>query len=251
MIIGLQHPGSGIGDQIFCYLAARLTAERLKVPFTMVGEFKGKSFLQLSNVEPLEIPHHIEMPAGKIIVDNDFPVYEGKSWYDPGFDYIEDNTIVDGCRIQDERYFFGHYAYIRGWLKSNVTYSDKCVINFRGGEFTRVPELFLPKSYWDTAITKMKEIGFKDFEIHTDDEVTARQFFPEYKIVHDVSVNWRSVRGARGAIIANSAFGIIPRLLKHYEDEEAVTIAPMKWSRPYDKDWSFAPQNYYRNFDYV
>lgn len=246
MVIGLWHPGSGLGDQLFCYLAARITAERLGVDFTMVGEFKGDSFLTLDKGVSLTIPHHIEYPAGKIVIENDWALYEGKTYYDPEFNFIADHTIVDGCRIQDERYFEG--CPWQDWLVSDYVKitDDTCVINFRGGEFAAIPELFLPQSYWDEAIERQRDNGFNIFEVHTDDPVTAEKFFPNFKITHDVGVNWRSVRSARGAIIANSAFGIIPRLLNG-----GITIAPRRWSRPYEKDWSFAPQNYYKDFIYL
>ncbi len=251
MIIGLWHPGSGVGDQIFCYLAARITAERLGTNFAMVGTFKGDSFITLDKGVPHSIMHHVEMPAGKIVIENGWPLYEGKTYYDPEFNFIEDNTIVDGCRIQDERYW--RRSDLHNWLKIEPLDVDayKCVINFRGGEFAAIPELFLPKDYWSNAIDIMTANGYTKFEVHTDDPVTAKKYFPDFDVIHDVGLNWRSVRFARGAIIANSAFGIIPRQLAHYQMSWAETIAPRYWARPYSKEWTHQPQNYYKDFIYV
>lgn len=254
MIVGLWHRGSGLGDQLFCYLAARSTADRLRVPFGMVGEFKGKAFMGLYKGIEIPFPFSLEEPAGKIVVHAPLNMYEGKDWYDPEFNFIEDDTIVDGCRCQDERYF--DMEQISKWVvtKPLGVLDSTCVINFRGGEFTQIPELFLPQSYWDLAIAKMKVRGYTNFEVHTDDPATAKKFFPEFKVIHDVDVNWRSVRYANGAIIGNSAFNILPRLLAHYDDElpdeDVTTIAPHFWARRNTKTWS-TPQNYYKQFIYV
>ncbi len=249
MILGLQHPGSGCGDMLFCYLAARITAERLGVPYAMVGEPKWSSFIH-ADFPRADVPFHVEYPSGKIVIENDFPIYEGKTYYDPEFNFIEDNTIVDGCRIQDERYW--RRSDLHNWLKIEPLDVDayKCVINFRGGEFAAIPELFLPKNYWSNAIDIMTANGYTKFEVHTDDPVTAKKYFPDFDVIHDVGLNWRSVRFARGAIIANSAFGIIPRQLAHYQMSWAETIAPRYWARRNLKEWS-TPQNYYKDFIYV
>lgn len=263
-MLGLWHPGSGLGDQLFCFLAAKITAERLGVPFSMVGEFKGKSFIHLPEWEALAVPHHIEMPAGKIVIDNDWPIYEGKTYYDPEFNFIEDNTIVDGCRCQDERYFENYP--LEDWLQTESLGipDDLCIINFRGGEYAMISSLFLPKEYYDTAIAKMREFNpYMRFEVHSDDPALARTLFPEFNVIDNVQIahsqhtnmglNWRALRYAPAAILSNSAFGIIPRLLNHKElkfsDDEGVTIAPRHWSGYNRKEW--AVQNYYKDFLYV
>ena len=89
-----------------------------------------------------------------------------------------------------------------------------------------------------------KNINMK-FEVHTDDEVLARQFFPDYKIIHDIGINWRSIRYAKYAIISNSSFYILPRWLN-----KGVTIAPRYWARRNTGVWAL-PQNYYDRFLYV
>lgn len=251
MIIGLWHPGSGMGDQLFCYLAARITAQRLGVGFGMVGDFKGDSFMNLYKGASHAIGHHIEMPAGKIIIDRDgYSLYEGKTYYDPEFNFIEDMTIVDGCRIQDERYWEGYP--IREWLRVESLHipDDVCVIGFRGGEYTTVHELFLRVDYWSEAIIQMRNLGIDKFEVHTDDPVRASEMLlpligTETKVIHDICINWRSIRYAKHAIIANSAFYIIPRLLSG-----GTTIAPRYWARRNIKEWSLS-QNYYGAFTYV
>ena len=255
MIIGLWHPGSGVGDQLFCYLTARITAKRLGVTLSMYGDFKGKSFLpSVKNLVPNPFPYHVELPSGKIVVEAVLPLYGGKQWYDPEFNFIADNTIVDGCKSQDIRYYQDHLSEIRQWLQcEHIEIPETtCVINFRGGEYAAIPDLFLPHEYWEYAMGAIKGLHpeIRNFEVHTDDPVKAAEFFPYFKIIHDISVNWRSVRYAKYAIIANSAFGIIPRILAHDYSDSCVTIAPRYWARRNTKQWS-TPQNYYKGFIYV
>lgn len=256
MIVGTWHPGSGVGDQLFCYLAARITASKLGVPFTMVGEFKGKTFIDLPVWEALAIPHHVEMPAGKLIIENDWPIYEGKSWYDPEFNFIEDNTIVDGCRCQDERYWAGHP--IREWLKTEPVEvpDDLCIIGFRGGEYATDPNLFLTKDYFVDAMNLLRQTNADiRFRVVTDDPDLARTCFPHLEVTHDISLDWRQIRYAKYAIIANSAFYILPRILRHldppYFTPQPTTIAPRRWARRnLQAEWS-TPQNYYPSFRYL
>ncbi len=255
MIVGMFHPGSGVGDSLFCYLAARATAERLGVNFAMVGEFKGDSFMQLDKGVDHAIEHHVEMPAGKIIIDRDgFTLFEGQRWYDPEFNFIEDMTIIDGCMMQDERYF--DLDKVRDWLQVEpLELADNvCVIGFRGGEYYTDPKLGLTKDYWSDAVALMKE-KYPDiqFEIHTDDPRLAADMMEgilkpgEIRTMKHVGLNWRSVRYAKHLIIANSAFYIIPSLLNENVEE---VIAPRYWARRNIKEWSL-PQNYYKKFLYV
>lgn len=259
MIVSPFHPGSGLGDQLFCYLAGRLAAKRLGVPHGMVGDFKGKGFM---NLEYQAVPHawHVEMPAGKIVVP-DLPVYEGQKWYDPEFNFIQDDTLVDGCKCQDERYFEAYWDEINEWLKVEPLAMDSstCLIGFRGGEYAAVPELYLSFEYWQKAVEAARAAGFSRFEVHTDDSARARGMLKdllpaETSYIHDIELNWRAMRSANCAIIANSAFYILPRLLKHYEDmvtdNGATTWAPRYWARRNIKEWS-TPQSYYKSFTYL
>lgn len=252
MIIGLFHKGSGVGDQLFCYLAARVTAERLGVDFGMVGEFKGDSFLKIDKGIPVPFEHTVEMPAGKIVVDAPFPVYEGQFYYDPEFNFIQDNTIVDGCKVQDERYWEDYP--IHEWLQTEPLKvpDDVCVIGFRGGEYYTDPRLGLPVTFYMEAIEDVLKINPQmKFEVHTDDVELAKQFFPKFNCVHNVGINWRAMRYAKNAIIANSAFYIIPRLLcGDTVFMRPMTIAPRYWARRNIKEWS-TPQNFYKSFQYV
>ena len=262
MIGGIFHQGSGLGNQLFRYITTRSLAQDKGFEWGMAYRpdgsgkeegFKGKSFMNIDMGKEVLL-HYEGVPL------EGQPVY--KWWdekkviedgvdirgYDPEINFVEDGTIIDG-EFQDERYWKPHMSDIQQWLAVEpiqVT-PDICVIGFRGGEFLVFPDLFLTQDYWDEA---MKKMGDKSFEVHTDDVNTAKQFFPTSPILHNVGMNWRSLRYAKYAIIANSSFFILPRLLKHHEDPEAVTIAPRYWARRNIKKWAL-PQNYYKEFTYL
>lgn len=260
MVYSLIHPGSGLGNQLFRIVAGKVLALDKGYEYSAIGRehFKGKSFMNLDFGPVNNILTYIEQPAGKI--SGALRLWEEKTnYYNPEFNFIEDDTIIDG-EFQSSQYFGHHKIDIGEWLKVesiNIP-DDVCVIGFRGGEFYVFPELGLSKEYFGEGIRMMKKINPEmKFEVHTDDENLARQFFPNYKIIHNVGVNWRSMRYAKYAIIANSSFYILPRLLRdlddvptYYPKVQSMTIAPRYWARRNTKEWS-RPDNYYSQFLYV
>lgn len=264
MIAGIIHSGSGLGNQLFRYVATRVLALDKGYEFSMVApeNFKGKSFMNLdmgwANKENTQIHFETIYPEGRVVPKFAYDDWkENTPYYNPEFNFIEDNTIIDG-EFQDERYFQHRIDDINEWLMVEPIDipNDTCVIGFRGGEFYVFPELGLPKSYFDEGIEIMKAKGIKNFEVHTDDPKLAKEFFPDYPVIHDIGINWRSMRYARHAIIANSSFYILPRLLRHSQDYFGdsqyfnLTIAPRYWARRNTGEWSM-PQNYYKRFKYI
>lgn len=263
MVSGIFHQGSGLGNQLHRYVATRVLARDKGYDFSMVvpDNFKGKDFMKLDMGKNSIFTYHTEITTGKVVVGCEMPLWEeGTNYYNPEFNFIEDNTIIDG-EFQDERYFEHHLKDVDKWLSVeplNVP-DNVCIINFRGGEYSVFPDLFLTPDYWHKAIEKMiekmdifrfmKGIDKKDFEIkfevHTDDPELAKKFFPTFPVIHDMALNWRTLRYARHAIISNSSFAILPRLLSG-----GTTIAPRYWARHNTKVWS-TPQNYYKSFTYL
>lgn len=265
MIYGIMHKGSGLGNQLHRYVATRVLALDKGYEFGIVAPelFKGSSFMKLDMGNDKYL-YSVEIPSGKthptIFSWYDHGVGVGKTiddvkvwqeWnkniYDPDFNFVEDNTIIDG-NFEDERYFEHRLYEINEWLDIewlNVP-DDTCVIGFRGGEYYTVPELGLPKEYYERAITEMRKINPRmKFEVHTDDLERAKEFFPYFTAFRDIELNWRSIRYAKYAIIANSSFYVLPRLL-----HGGLTIAPRYWNRYNIKKWDY-PQNYYKQFNYI
>lgn len=245
MISGLFHQGSGLGNQLHRYVATRVLAKDKGYRFGMMNPetFKGTSFMELDLGLPVE--HITTTFAEKKVVENGVDI----RGYDPEINFVRDNTVIDG-EFQDPRYFEHRLDEVREWLQVEPLEMDKdvCVIGFRGGEYKIFPDLFLDITYWDKAISIMKSLNPNmRFEVHTDDPVTAKEFFPKYKIIHDIGINWRSVRYARYLIIANSSFYILPALLN---ENVVKTIAPRFWARHNTGVWAL-PQNFYKSFFYI
>lgn len=260
MIAGIFHKGSGLGNQLHRYIATRVLATDKGYDWSMIGNenFKGSDFMSINRgsstiVEGIMhmIPSHVEESTGKEIIEPNGIIShmweEKTNYYNPNYNFLKDNVVIDG-EFQDIKYFEHRLKDIKKWLKVKYKYvpKDKCIIGFRGGEYYLYPELGLPKSYFEEGIKRMKEINPNmKFEVHTDDPVLAKQFFPDYKIIRDIGENWRSIRYAKYALISNSSFYILPRLLR-----KGVTIAPVFWARHNTGEWSM-PQNYYKEFIYV
>lgn len=248
MIASIFHSGSGLGNQLHRYVMARVLALDKEYDFGMLNPdlFKESSFMHLDMGDKACDCLEINSPFyEKKIVENGLDIRS----YDPEINFVEDNTVIDG-EFQDPRYFEHRLPEIREWLKveSLDMPDDLCIINFRGGEYTIFPDLFLIKAYWDTAIEIMKEkYPYIRFEVHTDDPETARKFFPNYPIIQDIGLNWRSIRYAKHLILSNSSFAILPALLNENVKE---IIAPRYWARHNTKVWA-QPSNYYKQFMYI
>ncbi len=256
MIAGIFHQGSGLGNQLHRYVATRVIAEDKGYDFAMLYQpdgsgkeegFKGKSFMKIDMGEITNAPFTKRFTEKKV-VENGVDI----RGYDPEINFVKDDTIIEG-EFQDPRYFEHRMDDVDKWLSVEAIPipDDTCLIGFRGGEFSIFSDLFLTKEYWDEGIRKMREINpAMKFEVHTDDEVLAKQFFPDFKVIHDIGINWRSMRYAKYAIIANSSFYIFPRLLMHHEVKDTFTIAPRYWARRNTGVWAL-PSNFYKQFTYI
>lgn len=269
MIIGKFYNGSGLGNMLHRYVATRVLALDRGYDFGMIyiddgaGKepgFKGKSFMNIDMGVGLlgktSVPTSLSVFNEKKVTENGIDIRS----YDPEFNFIEDNTIIDG-EFQSELYWEHREKEVDEWLKVEPLDmpDDLCVIGFRGGEFALYPDLFLTPDYWREAMAIMKvKYGIKRFEIHTDDPILAADFFNQYafsedkpiKVIHDIGINWRSMRYAKYAIIANSSFFILPRWLRQGKNDGAITICPRFWGRRNVKVWSMA-QNYSKRFKYI
>jgi len=246
MITGIFHQGSGIGNQLARYVMTRVLALDKGLEFGMKNPelFKGQSFMNLDMGKEYN-GHDYEYVEKRINNEQGVDIRD----YDwEGLLTIKDNTLIDG-EFQGYKYYIHHLDKIKEWLKVEPLDmpDDVCVINFRGGEYVGVKDLFLPKEYWDLAISKMKIINpDMVFEVHTDDMETAIQFFPDYKIIRDIAINWRSIRYAKYLILSNSSFAILPALLG-----DAVTIyAPLHWAGRNVGYWKMR-QNEYNRFIHI
>ncbi len=248
MIAGIFHQYSGLGNQLFRYIATRVLALDKGYEWGMMGTyyFKGYNFMPIKKASsPIILEKSFSSWNEKKVVENGVDIRS----YDPEINFVQDNTFIDG-EFQDPCYFEHRLDEVREWLKVEPLEmpDNLCVINFRGGEYVQFPDLFLTKDYWQEGI-RMVKMARNDirFEVHTDDPETARGFFPDYPIIHDIGLNWRSIRYAKYLLLSNSSFAILPALLNQ---EARKIIAPRYWARRNTKTWAL-PQNYYRQFTYL
>ncbi len=260
MIAGIFHEGSGLGDQLFRYITVRTLAEEKGFDFCMWHDrnFKGKEFMKLDMGPYYPSPG---TAAKWNELDLRLDGVDRRS-FDPEINFVEDNTIIDGS-FEDDKYWRHNLENINKWLAVEPLQvpGDTCVIGFRGGEYALNPDLFLPPSYFAEAMRQMPA-SVSRYEVHTDDPALARQTFKgsmfsvidNQPISHskhtNMGYNWRSARYAKYAIIPNSAFFILPRILKHLEDPTAVTIAPRYWAGRNTKVWK-RPACFYKEFLYI
>ncbi len=232
MIKGILHQGSGLGNQLHRYVGTKIIALEKGEPHTMIGQefFKGKDFMNL-NLASDDTKYTVEYPSGEVIPES----YEG---------------VLDG-EFQAEDDFIKHLDKVREWLKVEPLDmpDDLCIIGFRGGEYVGVRDLFLPREYWVLAVWKILEINPNmRFEVHTDDPEMAKLFFPDFECIHDIGLNWRSIRYAKHLIIANSSFYILPAYLN--EDVKEI-IAPLYWARYNTHEWINPDNATYSKFTYI
>lgn len=244
MIAGIFHAGSGCGNQLHRYIATRCLALKKGYEWGMLFKenFKG-TFIECDLGKPVEGTLH-SWYERKVVNERNCDVRP----YDPTVLNVKDDTVIDG-EFQDYQYFAEYLDEVREWLKvepMNLPH-DLCVINFRGGEYVGVPDLFLPKEYWEKAMAMMqKKYPIIRFEVHTDDAETAKQFFPDLPIVSNMSINWRAIRYAKHLILSNSSFAILPALL----GEAREIYAPLYWAGHNKGFWQL-PQNIYKRFTYI
>ena len=232
MIAGILHEGSGLGNQLHRLVMTRVLALDKGYNWHMIfpQNFKGASFIEVD----LGQSNYFEtVPKDwfeKKVVENGIDI----RGYDPEINFVEDNTIIEG-EFQDERYFKHRLPEIKEWLKVEPLEipDDRCIINFRGGEYKLYPDLFLTQDYWDKGVEEMRKINPNmKFEVHTDDPEEAKKFFPDFNIIGNEQIshskhtnmgyNWVALRYAKYAIISNSSFAILPRLIRHLDG--AVTV---------------------------
>lgn len=248
MIVTEIYNGQGLGNQLFCYVTTRVIAADKGYEFGIMSpeKFKGHDFLNLNfgkkvvgGSGPEGGPPH-QLPEGINYYYNERKITHPSGadirTYDPGLVSVPDNTKIDGV-MQDEQYLVHRKEDIRQWLKvkpgcdcTDYASDDICVINFRGGEYVNVPDLFLPQKYWDDAVAEMRKINpnFR-FVVITDDVRAARRFFPDFEVAHfNVGKDYSIIKNAHYLILSNSSFAWFPAWLN---ENLKFCIAPKYWAR--------------------
>tara|TARA_R110000824_G_scaffold28264_11_gene95228 strand:- start:8302 stop:9222 length:921 start_codon:yes stop_codon:yes gene_type:complete len=249
MIVNELYNGSGLGNQLWRYAVTRAIALNNSYEYGIMNpqKFKASKIIDLDfgkevvggvgpeGGPPTTLPDGIEKYYEERSLTH--PIYNCDCrLYDPQLANISDNTKIDG-NMESEKYLEGRKEEVRRWLKIRndkqiygLSKKDICILNFRGGEYRSISDLFLPKSYWANAMNIMKQKNpSMDFKIVTDDPTTAKKMFPELKVFHyNTEVDWVLVRNAKNIIMSNSSFAWIPTWINN---EVISVIAPKYWGK--------------------
>jgi len=249
MITTEIYNGQGLGNQLWCYVTTRVVATDKGYGFGIQSPAKLKclDFLELDLGQPViggngpEGGPPTELPQGITHYYQERRINHPKNGvdirtFDRNIPAVPDNTKIDGI-LQDEQYILHRKDEIREWLKVKPVFEcfdyasdDICVINFRGGEYTTIKNVFLPQKYWDDAITQMRKIRPNfTFVVITDDVATAKKFFPTFDVFHfSIAKDYVVLKNAHYLILSNSSFACFPAWLNK---NLQFCIAPKYWSQ--------------------
>lgn len=266
--------GQGLGNQLFCYVTARVVAEENGYEFGTAGQERfavnihsdrGMYFMDIDLGYAIS---QEEKKNYKIYQDAETRLFVGNSKHDmehgcyiagaeEKIHFVEDNTLIYG-NMQAESYFIKYLPQIKQWLKVKPEYDsyeysreNLCIINMRGGEYTGSPELFIDKKYWINGIKEMKKIRQDmEFMIITDDEEAAKKMLPGIPAHHfDIGKDYVTIKNAHYLLLSNSSFACLPA---HTSDTVKFVIAPKYWARHNVSDGYWASeQNIYSLFHYM
>ena len=259
--------GQGLGNQLWMYAITRVKSLDMGTDFGIMNpqKFKGMNFIHLDfgrqvfggmgpeGGPPTELPNGIDYyykePIKRHRITN-----QDITEIDPNFYALMDGTKIDG-NFQSPAYIRHHKDKIAEWfepiVRDNQTYGDNlCIINFRGGEYRHMRDVFLPKSYWKKARQIMLEVNPEMiFRVVTDDYKLDAKFFAKSEIVEQqMSNDYISVLSSKYLILSNSSFGWFPAWLNK---SAKLIIAPKYW-------WGYNNSEYWstgsimtENFSYL
>tara|TARA_Y100001963_G_C6764167_1_gene441294 strand:- start:731 stop:1636 length:906 start_codon:yes stop_codon:yes gene_type:complete len=249
MIVNELYNGSGLGNQLWRYAVTRAIALNNGYEFGIMNPHKFKA----SGIIDLDCGNEVVGGTGpeggppSVLPEGITSYYVEKTLihpqfncdcrlYDPDLANVADNTKIDG-NMEAEKYLEGHKDKVREWFKIKdgknlqaLAKNDICILNFRGGEYVGISDLFLPKFYWENAMKIMKQKNPEmKFKVVTDDPRTAKMMLPELDVYHyNGDIDWVLVRNARNIIMSNSSFAWIPTWIN---DEVLNVIAPKYWGK--------------------
>lgn len=241
----LEH-GQGLGNQLWAIFALQSAAKELNTDFYVSGrehlKCSGFDRLKLSSATPGAVP------INNFTESMMFHPVTGENI--TTFDELWLSSIRDGDNLsgyfQSERYLPAR-SHIQEQLALDGTYFDGCTISLRGGEYRGIPEVFLPKTYFDNAMGEIrKRFGEKTpFRVVTDDPGLAKEWFPTLPIISSggvkrfhflpyfhpkserVAIDFSSIQNSRFQIVSNSSFSW---WAAYSSLSSEFTIAPKYWA---------------------
>lgn len=230
MIATELYRGQGFGNQLWAYASTRCISIQNEMEYSILGSrrFKGHAFLQLpfgnlGKLHSARFPFE-RYPEGLKHYQKETLIREPNFGFDvsgpdPKFFDLSSQTLIDG-NLQSLTYIQDFRKEIQDWFHVPGEIFDGCVINFRGGEYKGIRNVFLPKEYYFNAIEMMKKTDPRmRFLVVTDDLAMARTYFPDFPIMssggvkiimHRVYISPPSIRIGRDfAQLQNAAYLIL------------------------------------------
>jgi len=153
----------------------------------------------------------------------------------------EDKLVLEGY-WQSEKYMHEFKREIAEILEFERRETDYVAVHVRRGDYLQFPEQFpvLPIDYYANAIAHMRGIGFRKFQIFSDDIKWCMQNFVTHSFVYEEFEfntgntpigDMRDIYNGSAIIAANSTFSLFPALLR---DDNPIVIAPAdhRWFGP-------------------
>lgn len=264
MICNELYNGQGLGNQLWCYVVARIIAKKNNYDFGIVHseKFKGKEFLNINfGISELKGLSPEGGPPYKLPKEIDNYYREQKKYLkntkidttgtDKNLLNIHDNTKFDG-NCQSTEYLKGHREDILEWIQIKSEYKkyntdeNTCIIHIRCGDYKKIKNVFLPISYYRNAMEHIKLLN-KDikFLCVTDQAEEVKKMFPDLEITGSsktkikdsnkathhfggpIGIDFCLMMNAKYLIIPNSSFSWWAAYLN---TSKKIVIAPKYWT---------------------
>jgi len=240
-----------LGNQLFQYVFARIAANINKCNYCIPSNIEDATNLYNNCIRKfnfyVELPNYPLNPhfwTGDKIFNVDLGFND--NYLNQVVGELDISQISDGMFLygffQSESYMLPYENEIKNnWLIFKDELKEKsqpiinkykpeeyCYIHFRGGDYKTIDKYFLPKSYYENAILKIKEEKANiKFLIITDDLEESKKMFPEFEsISNSVEEDFYMLTQAKYMIIPNSSFSWWAAWLNQ---NEPITIAPDRW----------------------
>lgn len=229
MLYAELEDGQGLGAQLWIYATTRALASRRGLDFKIFGvhRFKGMDFLDLDFGEgkasqPLkEITEREEYLRG---------TWRRITRPDPRLFAVQAGTKISG-NLLGMSYISGFESATKEWIKPKNDLDainlpeNTCVVHLRGGDFSKILDVFVPSSYYKKSMRLLKRINpLIEFKCVTDDPDVARRVLGDIEIIGsarsgkidkrrashhgkgDAGEDFLILMASRYAIIPNSSF---------------------------------------------
>jgi hypothetical protein len=236
-----------LGNQIFQYLATRLASYNSGIKFfvpkskeegnNLANYCRKFGYYEMSNPSN---PHYW---IGDKLFDIDFGEIDGDLLHkqeEGSLDNVSDNTFLNGF-FQSENYFIDKKDLVKSWIPIRKENIDKtidliqkypideyCYIHFRGADYKDIHHWYLPITYYQDAIDKVREVkNDLKFLVITDDVEEAKKFFPDFDVIsNEMEIDFCLLYQSKYTVIPNSSFSWWASWLN---DDNIITVAPERW----------------------